>query len=363
MRAALALAAVLLAACGGGAASTRRGTPMRRLPPANPQAVNQFQAGARLLGKGPAQHDKAMARFRKAVEIDPNLWEAHYDLGYLHEYDGDLALAAKSYRAALKIQPGYRPTVVRLGAVLSRAGDPEAAQGVYEDYLEANPDAIEVRVGLVGILRARREWSDALAEARKVLVRDGRNIQALNHVGMIYFEQERWEIAELVFKKALDLAPGDASILVNLGLVALARGDNQAAFAYFARATEADPQNPAARMNKASVLLECGNFAEAEGDIRSVIQSNAQDTGAWNALGVALRGQSRHGEAKAAWERVLEIRPNHAGALFNLGRLHVDFLQEPREGATYLRRYLEVAPSGAPDRAAAEELLQVAGGS
>ncbi len=362
MRAAL-FAIAILCGCGASSSPARRPAAMRRLPPANPQAVNQFQAGVRFLKQGPAKHAQALARFQKSVEIDPNLWEAHYDLGYLHEYDGDLAKAAKSYRTALKIQPGHRPNVVRLGEVLRRAGDAAAAQEVYEDYLEANPDAIEVRVSLVGILRARREWSDALAQARKVLVRDGRNVQALNHVGMIYFEQERWEIAELVFKKALEIAPQDASILVNLGLVALARGDNQAAFALFARATEADPQNPAARMNKASVLLECGNFADAETDIRSVIQSNAEDTGAWNALGVSLRGQSKHAEAKAAWEQVLELRPNHAGALFNLGRLHVDFLQQPREGATFLRRYLEVAPPGAPDREAAEELLQVASGS
>jgi Flp pilus assembly protein TadD len=231
---------------------------------------------------------------------------------------------------------------------------------VYRTYLEENPDATEVRTSLVGVLRRRQKWDEALAEARKVLVEDGHNVGALNQVGMIYYAQERWEIAELVFHKALDVEPTNASVLVNLGLVALARGDNQAAFALFARATEADPSNITARMNKASVLLDCGDFAGAEPEIRSVLATLPDDTGAWNALGVALRGQQKNAEAEAAWNRVLAIRANHAGALFNLGRLYVDFLSRSRDGAAMLRRYLDVAPAGAPDRAAAQELLRVA---
>src|SRR3990167_2486512 len=116
----LAIVLALTAGCGGGATPARRGTTMRQLPPANPEAVNQFAAGVRFMKQGPEKYGEAMRRFAKAVTIDPNLWEAHYDIGYLHEHEGDLAKAAKAYRTALGIQPGYRPNVVRLGEVLVR---------------------------------------------------------------------------------------------------------------------------------------------------------------------------------------------------------------------------------------------------
>jgi tetratricopeptide (TPR) repeat protein len=63
-----------------------------------------------------------MACYRKALELDPKLPQAHLSLGNALRDQGDLAGAVACYRKALEVDPNYAEAHCNLGGVLGQQG-------------------------------------------------------------------------------------------------------------------------------------------------------------------------------------------------------------------------------------------------
>jgi tetratricopeptide (TPR) repeat protein len=347
--------------CGGGGGEVS--TEVRELPPADPRAVREFRAGNRLMGRPGSRNDqRALEHFRRAVEIDPYLWEAHYNMGVLYRRRGEIREAITSLEEARRIQPGAPEPLLALAEAMWALGERDDASELLGAYVrDVDANAVDVRVAYATLLRERGEYDDALEQAREALIRDSSNRQALVEVGRVYRAREQYDVAALVFRKALDLSeegtPERAAIHVDLGLVSLSRGDTQAAFVEFAQAIQIDPRNKEARSNQGSVLLAAGDYAGAATEYEAVLQIDDDDLDARVALGICYRGTGDHRRARREYERVLDEAPNHPGALFNLGVLKADFLNERPQSRALFQRFLEVAPSDVSQRQEAERYL------
>jgi tetratricopeptide (TPR) repeat protein len=345
--ASLALAGVVLPACGG---ATSAGGAARidpsQLPPVDPRALRAFQEGVRDMERGGrAAERSARESFEEALELDPNLWEAHYNLGVLHRRAHRLRQAATSFEAARAIQPGSSEVLAALAETRYALGERDAAAELLRAYVAQHPDSIPVRVELTTVLRERGDHDGALEQAREVLIRDPRNVRALAEIGRIYRAREQYDVAELVIRKAIEITDG-AELHNDLGLIQLARGDTQAAFEEFARAIAIDARFAPAHLNQGAVLMRAGDYAGASTEYRAVLVSDPNNLEARVALGAALRGQGEHQDARREYEEVLEASPDHPGALFNLAVLLADFLdQRPRARELFVR-FLEAAPAG-----------------
>jgi tetratricopeptide (TPR) repeat protein len=361
------LAAILCApatlfGCAGGQAEVR--LEERALPPPDPRAVRQFVEGVRLMKRGgPANERKAARRFELALQVDANLWEAHFNLGVLARGGGDLPSAVRRFEAALAIQPGSGEALLALAETRHALGEHGAAGDLLESLVAGRPRDLEARVALATILREKGDHKGALAHAREVLIRDPSNVRALGEVGRVYLERGRHDVAALVFQKALALT-GDtdprlrAKIHNDLGLLELARGDTQLAFRHFGKAIEADPRHAPAHLNQGSVLLNAGDYEGARVEYEAVLKMDPSHLDARVALGAALRGMGQHAQAKRHYQRVLNGAPRHPAALFNLAILEADFLdQRPRARARF-EQFLQVAPKGDPHRAMAQRYLR-----
>jgi tetratricopeptide (TPR) repeat protein len=363
-RAALTLAlGFALAACGG---RTVDAPTVAELPPANPLAVREFVAGVRLMARPGARAEaQARQRFEQALAIDPTLWEAHYDLGVLHRRARRFDDAITQFQAALAIVPGEEAPSLGLAEAYYAAGRRDEASEVLSRLVERGEGSIEARVALATIYREAERYDRALEQAREVLIRDPSHVGALLEVGRVYRARQQYDVAMLVFEKALALA-GDARgsdgrqralVLNEEGLLELDRGDTQAAFQAFGRATEADPRFTPARRNQGAVLLRAGDYQGAAQEYEAVLAVDEGDLDARVAYGVALRGLGEHRRARREYERVLRADPSHLGALFDLAVLRASFLDERPAARTMFQRFLELAPSGHPKRALAEQYM------
>lgn len=336
---------------------------MPKLPPAKPEAVEALKDAARLVRLGPGNQERALERLKDAVAIDPGLWEAWYDTGWIElgRHHTDEAIAA--LEKAQSILPTHAPTAQALAQAYVQAGRAPDAAKVLRAYLDKQPNAKEanaVRVQLAGAQRRAHKLDEATETLRTVLRAEPRSAAALSALGMVYEARGQHELADLVLHRALDIdkeGKSAADVYNNLGLVALARRRDQEAFADFDAASRVDPSLTVARRNKAMVYLDCGDYAKAADELRAVTHADPTDVEAWNALGVAERGQGRFDAAQKAYEKALAAEatgPGAADALFNLAVLYMDFKKEPQKARARLDEYLKLAGPSHPRRADAE---------
>ena len=131
----------------------------------------------------------------------------------------------------------------------------------------------------------------------------------------------RLEDAEALYAKLLGQSPGDPTVLVNAGVLALSRGDVALALARLARGVQVAPNNAVARGNLGFALLAAGRPAEALDALERAVAIKPDFAQAHNNRGIALERLGRRAEAIGAFERALALAPAYADAAINLGEL------------------------------------------
>jgi tetratricopeptide (TPR) repeat protein len=352
-----------LAACGGATATKKPGkhvveTP--KLPPADPEAVREMQAGVRALRLGgPEANQRALERLGEAVRRDPGLWEAWHDLGVVHFALGDDESAAEAFGRAIKINPAHTPALEARAEAYRRAGELKKARSDYDEVIHRAPTDGRPYARAASLLREAKDNEAALDVLREALRTVGASPPIYVELGLVYLAQGRDDLAELVLSKAAALDDKNPAIANALALVAMERGRDQEAFERFDRASALDPDFLDARFNVASILIDAGDYGRAKTELEAVVARKPDDLGARVALGVAHRGLGELERARALWDDVVRAAPRKSAvrgdALYNLAVLEQDFAMDEKKAIAALDRYLQESPRAHPRRAEAEE--------
>jgi tetratricopeptide (TPR) repeat protein len=356
---ALATAVVALAMACGGSKSLGPAAVSSVLPPANPQAVVKMVQGV-TAAKDPQSRDRAIQLLREAIVIDPNLWEARYDLGIVLANGGDLAGAEAALAESAKLNRDAQDVALALAQVRQRRGEHKAAADAMGEFVETHPSVVDVRTLYVASLRAAGQVEKAITEAREVLVRKPGDASALAELALCHLARGEKDTASLLAKQALESNPHSAVAQRATGLIALAGGDDAIAFQAFLKATQEDPHDTTARLNMGGVLLHAGAYVKAGEQFRAILQVSPEDNDAALGLAAALRGEGgapKIEEARQILEKVLERDPHSVGALFNLGVLYAEVLKRPADARPLFKRFLSEAPSDHPSRLDAEHYM------
>jgi len=319
-------------------------------------ARTKFDEGVAHLEAGAAQYDAAIAAFRAAIALEPELWEAWLDIGIVELRRARLGEAARTLERSLEIYASPE-ALDALGAVYLRQGKPGRAVALYERALAKQPGDVRIRNALAAALRHADRLDDAEAECRAILGEHAFDPSAYATLGAIMIDRGQLDLAELLLGKGLARHPDHPLLVTNLGLVALRRGDDQTALALFDRAGAADPSFVTGRLNKAAVFLGAGDHKRARTELEAVLAIEPGSTEALLGLGIAVRLGGDVLAARASWERVLAIDPDHAAAHFNLGVLDMDYAEKPADARKHLERYLQTAGGDAAHVAVAKERL------
>lgn len=358
----VALSLALAIGCGGN--SKRRvgakGATKVVLPPVKPEALREFDAGMRALRLGgPAAYEKARDRLERAVELDGKLWEAWHNLGVIAADYGDDSKAISAFSKAVEHNPGSRDSLLGRAEAHRREGDTGKAKDDYQRLLDDDPEDRVTAARLASLLRQSKQYEEALDTIREALRNAGASAGLYVELALVYLAQGRPELADLVLRKAADLDAEQPAIYNAMALLALEKGQDQRAFELFDRATSLDPEYMDARFNKASVLLDAGDFARAKAELETVVENDENDYAARVSLGVAQRGLKQLDEARSTWERVVKSAPRrapaHGDALYNLAILEMDHLQNDKAAIEALDRYLQKSRRGHSKRSEAEQ--------
>jgi cytochrome c-type biogenesis protein CcmH/NrfG len=141
----------------------------------------------------------AIAQFRKAADINPNLPGIHFELAELLNTSQDANVkkeAEQEYHAALKSNPLDEKTECKLGDIDAARGNIPQAYGEYSRAAELQPADADAKLGLAKMLIEMNQPDKAMALLEQAVQLEPTNPAAHYRLATLYRKQGRMEDAK-----------------------------------------------------------------------------------------------------------------------------------------------------------------------
>ena len=252
------------------------------------------------------QLEQAATAYRALVRLQPREGRWGYMLGVIEAGYGRLDEAIAGFRASVRLAPDHVPGWLRLGAALLKADDGAGATAAYEEALRRAPDEPFALVGLARCALREERWTAARGLLQRAVVSNPRMAPAFHLLATVH---ER-------------LGNSDAAA------AALMRAD--------VAAMEVDPPDPwlddlylechdIYRLRVvAATALAGGNLERALAVCERARQLAPEDARVHWQFGRIYHRLGRIDEARAAYERAVELDPGDDKALLDL----IDLLEQ-----------------------------------
>jgi pilus assembly protein FimV len=199
---------------------------------AKAEAVDAYKKAADILASD-GFTSKAIALYKKVLNIDPKKIEVHLALGDLNAEKGLTGNALESYKLVADHYTHSKDTIKTLGiyqkmadlnpsniAFRLKLGDMYAKEGMKTEAVDAYIEAAEVHM-------SKDAFKDARQVFEKVLALDPNNKKVYHKAGIIYFKEGKFAEACKALKPAFEDDPSNEEI-TNIYLDALAKSDRDA---------------------------------------------------------------------------------------------------------------------------------------
>jgi tetratricopeptide (TPR) repeat protein len=136
----------------------------------------------------------AIAQYRQAIELNPNLPGAHYELAEQLRTSTDPALNAQAedeYKTALQVNQYDVKAWLRLGEIVAAHGDYKQAQEDYRKALALEPGDSDAKTDLAIALVSMNQTSEAIPLLESALKDDPTNSAAHYRLSLLYRREGR----------------------------------------------------------------------------------------------------------------------------------------------------------------------------
>ncbi|MBI4685192.1 MAG: tetratricopeptide repeat protein [Nitrospirae bacterium] len=214
---------------------------------------------------------KALALYKKILNINPSNAKALYALGELSEEKGLATDAIKYYLACSEIY--------------SKERNKDALLHTYDKILNLSPSNIPLRI-----------------KVAEHFIKEGLNVEAAKEytqIARLYEDKEDFENAAIYFGKAHEFQPGNKDALLGLGSISEKTGDIKQSLEYIKQAVAISPEDVDLSLRYVNLLIRLGSFADAISYVSKIIEAEPS-----NVAAKKLRGEIylKEGNKQKAWE-------------------------------------------------------------
>jgi len=282
-------------------------------------------------------------KFKAALEADPNLAEADYNLGVIAERQGKKDEAKNWYRAALKKKPSLRQASENLAVMSQNEGDIPGAVALYTDVLKRYPDDAASRARLAEIYRQTGDHQKAMEFARAALMRDPQSSTALKVMMRSYVDRKQPTLAKLVALRAMKIDENDPELHHTVGLILQGEGDADGAMLAFKKALEVRPDYLPSHILLAQLSLDAEDYPGAEEHLRKILQAGGKNAAAHLNLGVAYKGQGQYDKAMQEYDEAEKIDPKLPAIYLNRAIILHRAKDAPERALELYKKYVSMA--------------------
>ncbi len=328
-------------------------------PDVDPQAYDYYLRGREFLRQsaGSENLDRALALFRKSIELDDEYAEAHAGMCdaqlalYRNEMDPQQFRNAEMACAeAISLDRAALPVYVALGNLYRLSGEYGASEVQIRKALDINPRAVSALESLALTLHADNRDEQAEASLREAIQAQPKNWHSYLTMGNFLFDTGRFDEAIPYYRRISELIPDHAGALNNLGAAHFMLNQFDEAAAVWTRSLEIEP-TAAAYSNAASSLFFSGRYKEAVDMYHKAVELAPENFEFWGNLGDAYRftdglqelAEPMYRNAIKLASEHLEINPSDAITLILVAHYYAA-VGEREEALQYHARATALAP-------------------
>ncbi|SMG35874.1 tetratricopeptide repeat protein [Paraburkholderia susongensis] len=172
------------------------------------------------------RHAEAIELAAIIAQLDPHSALAHFRAGYTLQMAGRHAEAIAPYRRALALDPALPQLRNNLASALTLTdGDLNEQIALLESVVRDTPEDANAWINLANTYRQNLDLPRALEAGARAVQCAPASPLAHNNYAMALREAQRWDDAEQAAATACELAPQNATMRSNLGMLQLTRGN------------------------------------------------------------------------------------------------------------------------------------------
>jgi predicted O-linked N-acetylglucosamine transferase (SPINDLY family) len=189
------------------------------------------------------QLKEAESHYQTAVDLQPDFFQASFNLAVLFRETDRPEPAESLLRQALTIAPDFPHALIELGTLLKDKGQLAESATLLETGARLSPQTPQAPINLGATYIAMGRFVEAERVLRQATVDFPSLPGAHANLGETLYELKRFSEAKQSLSRALELLPEDPSVLRHIGRVELALGNRDVGLAHLKRALTLNPRN------------------------------------------------------------------------------------------------------------------------
>jgi Flp pilus assembly protein TadD len=256
----------------------------------------------------------------KLLAQAPHDFDFLYLSGVMEQDAGELEVAREHLQQAVDLDPNVSGARYNLGVVLAHLKDAAGAKAQLQKALELGASEAEIHFQLAQVLRTLGENEQAAEQLK--LYQAGlqeRNRRSLAASKTAQGDKEiatgSAEKAAVFYREALEATPDDGKLNFKLAVALDRAGDITTERATLEKAVQVDPDLAVAYNQLGFLAFKSGDSQAAEKYFRQAVRAAPGFTEAWVNLAASLGLESRFSDAQQAVNSALQLEPMNAQAL------------------------------------------------
>jgi tetratricopeptide (TPR) repeat protein len=266
---------------------------------------------------------EAIRSFKQAIRINPGYVKAHYALGVTYRKSGMYKEAIKAYEQAIRIIPDFADAHNNLGVAYVKSGMYKEAIQACEQAIRIDPDFAKAHNNLGTAYDKSGMYKEAFDAYKQAIRIDPDFAKAHYGLGVTYRKSGMYKEAIKAYEQAIRIDPDYAKAHNNLGYAYDKSGMYKEAIDAYKQAIRIDPDFAEAHYNLGVNYGKSGRYEYAIDAYKQAIRIDPDYADAHSNLGAAYGNLGKYNEAIRSFKQAIRINPGYVKAHYNIGCVYL----------------------------------------
>ncbi|CAI8043210.1 Ribokinase [Geodia barretti] len=269
--------------------------------------------------------DTAVPYLQRALEIEPDLFWARFNLGGIYQQQGNNELALAEFEVCVRLNPNYYPVYYRIGEIYRKQQNYTEALNAFETARKLNRKWEYPQYGIGLVYFAQGETDRAREAFENITHQKKKFAPAYIKLGQILATQGFFDDALAEYAKAAQYQSHSAQEIYELAVIFNEKGNTDGAIQLYQRTIETEPTHGQSHFALGEIFYASGNTEAALHHYQQAlsIMPNTKDV-FYEPLEPYFAGLMTPDQAMPIIEKAMFVLPNDPRSSFYAGTIEAD---------------------------------------